>query len=115
MKRLRYLRDRHPIVLGLFAASLVLAAVFLFRFALLAEYWSKADVAEIRIEGWMTPTYIARVYDVPPEIVHHALGTDVTSTRRKSLRDMAQDWDVPLVSLETQVADTIRGHRNLQK
>jgi len=49
-------------------------------------YWSNPAKLEQPLQGWMTPRYIGRSYDVPPEVVQRAFDLESpTIPHRRSL------------------------------
>lgn len=101
---------RHPwLTLGLVAA--VAAAVFFGIRALVAAVWMAGLADDPHpFEPWMTPMFIVRVFDLPPETVAAALGVDPGSARRQSLGAIARDRGVPpeeiIAALDSALAAT---------
>lgn len=80
------LRQRAVLRLAL-AGFLLLALFFALRLALLVAA-GPPDPSR-PIEGWMTPRYIARAYDLPPESIAQTLGLEPGSTPRLPLARLA--------------------------
>lgn len=53
--------------------ALAIAAVFAVRLTIFTIYWADPAHRNQQIEGWMTPGYVARSWDVPPEVLRAAL------------------------------------------
>jgi hypothetical protein len=51
------------------------------------------------VQAWMTPGYIMRTYDIPPEVMAQTLGLDPGSARGKTLEEIAATQGVPLDAL----------------
>lgn len=90
MTRRRWLR------LGL-AVALLLATLFLTRAVLLLSLWGPDPARPV--EGWMTPRYLVRVYDIPPEALAPALGLEPGSAPREPLETIAERRGLPLADL----------------
>ena len=112
---LQTLWRRNPIGLMAFGLAAVVTLVFLTRFVLFTIYWSDPAHRDQRIEGWMTPGYIARSYDVPKAVVTDALGLGDTSERRQSLEMISDDQGRPLPELEQAIQAAIDAQRQWQK
>ena len=51
------------------------------------------------VQAWMTPGYIMRTYDIPPEVMAQTLGLEPGSARGKTLEEVAATQGVPLDAL----------------
>ena len=88
--------------------ALVAAGAFAIGLARSAGGWGDAPAAP---EGWMTPRYIARAWDLPPEEVAKALGLAMDGTgRRVTLQDLASDRGVPLAEILAALSPVIAAH-----
>ena len=94
MTRRRWLR------LGL-AVALLLAMLFLLRAALVLSGWGPDPARPV--EGWMTPRYLVRVYEIPPETLAPALGLASGEAPRDSLQTLAARQGIPLPDLISRV------------
>jgi hypothetical protein len=47
------------------------------------------------VEGWMTPGYVQRSYDVAPEALADALGVDPGTARGQTLNELAKARGLP--------------------
>lgn len=95
-------------------AALLIAAVFATRLTHAALTW---DVApdDGAIAGWMTPRYVVRSWDVPPELVADALDLDRDGIgRRVTLKALAEDRGVPPDTLIDALRAAIDAHRAAQ-
>ncbi len=91
---------RHPVLSLAFVAALATAVMFLVRLAVSLWVWSDAGHVNQPIEAWMTPRYVARSWDVPPEAIADALGLAADGTgRRVTLADLADSQNRDLQAL----------------
>jgi len=51
------------------------------------------------VEGWMTPRYLVRVYDLPPEELAEVLGLAPGTAPRTPLETLAKQRRIPLPEL----------------
>ena len=105
MENLRYLWRRHRAACVAFALAAGLALFFALRFAAVTVYWSDPANRDRQIEGWMTPAYVARSWQVDPEIVRDALGAPIDGARRPTITRIARQTGVP----KQQLIDAVRG------
>ena len=90
-----WLHRRVPLI-G-FLLAVLLLAVFLVRLTVAAVYWSDPEHVRQSPEHWMTPRYVARSWDMPPDRVAEALGLDPeTHPRRQTLAAIAEARGVPV-------------------
>lgn len=94
-----------------FVLALALTLFFTVRITLAALYWRNPDNADQVIQGWMPVRYIARSWDIPPEVMAEALGFDPSRSSRRSLAQIAADHDVPVETLIAQIMAAIETHR----
>jgi hypothetical protein len=55
---------RHPVLTTGFVLAVVAMLAFAVRFGVQVVYWSTAAHQNQQLEGWMTPRYIARSWQV---------------------------------------------------
>lgn len=68
-------------------------------------YWSDPAKQNQDLAGWMTPRYVARSYDVPPEVVKDAWDLDPDGPlKRASLEKIAEELGLTLEQMQAQVA-----------
>ena len=104
MRRLPWLR----IAFGL---ALIATLVFGARLVTQAVYWNDPRHQDQAIEGWMRLGYVARSWDVPPEILRDATGLPLAQTGGRTLDDIAQRLEVSLPELIETLQRAIDGHR----
>lgn len=92
---MRDLRSHAPVRRGLLAGFVLAAALtafFAIRFLHGAADWTESVPKDPPIAGWMTPRYVVRAWDVPPEVVATALGLEGSGIgRRITLSELAAD------------------------
>jgi anaerobic selenocysteine-containing dehydrogenase len=111
MKNLRYLWRRHRAACVAFALATAIALFFALRFAAFAVYWSDPAHRDHKIEGWMTPGYVARSWHVDPQLVREALGGQFEDKRRLTIDRIARQTGVPKDQLIEALRDAIAGAR----
>lgn len=78
---------KHAILSMSFAAAGLLTLFFLGRFLVSTVVWSDPDIQDQEIAGWMTPRYVARSWQVEPEVVASGLGIVMDGTGRRATLD----------------------------
>lgn len=98
---LPYLWRHHRVALIGFALALVVALVFAVRLTLFSIYWSDPAHRDQRIEGWMTPGYVARSWEVDPEVIRSVLlpPEGAAPGSRPTLERIAEAEGIPLEDL----------------
>ena len=93
--------------------ALGVAVFFAVRLTLFTIYWADPAHREQAIEGWMTPGYVARSWDVPPEVIRAALPppSDLHPGTRPTLDRIAEDAGIPLPDLIAALTAAIDGAR----
>lgn len=87
---------RRWLLAGLGLAVLV-AALFLGRAVLVLAGWGPDPARPV--EGWMTPRYLVRVYDIAPGRLAPVLGLEPGSAPTQPLSAIATDRGIPLPDL----------------
>lgn len=103
-ERLALLWKRHRFFLLMFAASLALTAFFIVRMIVFTVHWSDPQNRDLAIEGWMPVRYVARSWDVPPEVLGEAL--ELAPGTRMTVSDIAnaRSKDVATIRAELMAA-----------
>ena len=115
MERIRDIWAHHK--LGVLALCLVLGLATLFgvRSASQMIYWSNPAKLDQPLQGWMTPRYVGRSYDVPPEVVQTAFDIErPTIPRRISLETIASQQGVTLDDLQARLDQAVTAWRDAQ-
>lgn len=112
MKRLAAAWRRHPLLTTLFGLAVALTLFFAVRAIAFLIYWSDPAQRDQRIEGWMTPRYVALSWQAPPEVIRDALalGQDGVGARI-TLNRLARERGVPVASLITDLRAAIDASR----
>lgn len=90
---------RRRLYLAGFALAAVLTGFFLLRLVFTAFFWMDPDRATHAIEGWMTPRYIARTYDIAPEQMQAILQLAPGEAPRIPLQKIAFQRGIPVEAL----------------
>ena len=99
-------RRRVGLAIGL-AAALILVLFFAMRLSVSLMGWHDPP-PEQPVAGWMTPRYVTRSHDVPPEVLGAALGLERGGMgRRVTLAEIAEDRGVALSDLIADVEAAI--------
>ena len=97
------------VVLGL---ALGASLVFGVRTLAHAVYWNDPAHRDQQIQPWMTPRFVAHSWHVPPEVLLEAMELErPPRSGPTSLRDLAQDLDMPVEVLILQLETAIADHR----
>lgn len=88
---------RRPWLAAAVLVAVLVAGLFLARTVALLAGWGPDPARPV--EGWMTPRYLVRVYDLPPERVSDVLGIAPGSAPRQPLEDIARQRGIPLSDL----------------
>lgn len=87
-----------------FVAVLGLTGFFGARAVTQYVYWSDPARQNQTLAEWMTPRYVARSYNIPPEVVKAAWGLDPDGPmRRASLETIAAEIGLTLDEMEQRI------------
>lgn len=108
---LRYLWRHHRAAVIALGLALGVAGFFAVRLTVFTLYWADPAHREQRIEGWMTPGYVARSWGIDRDVVLAALpplSPDTLPGARPTLNDIAKATGIALpeviAALETAIA-----------
>lgn len=108
---LGFLRQ-HALLSLVLAVALSLTLFFLLKVTASMIGWTDPKTIDQPIAGWMTPRYVARSWDVAPEVVRAALNLAQDGTgRRETLARLAADQGVSLEALIQQLDAAIAASR----
>lgn len=93
---------RAMIGLGL---ALAVAGFFAVRLTVFTIYWADPAHRDQRIEGWMTPAYVARSWNVDPAVIRAVLAAPPGS--RPTLERIAQTEGIALPELIARIEAAI--------
>ena len=96
---------------GGFLLALALTLFFAVRFTLAVFYWSDPAHHDQAIEGWMPLRFVARSWDVPPEVLVDAAGLPPDLRIRRNLDLIADDQGIPVAALIAQLNAAITAFR----
>ena len=107
-QRIHDIWTHHKIAVAALIVVLTAAGVFGIKSAQQMMYWSDPAKADQPLQGWMTPRYVGRSYNVPPEVVQRAFALDDPGVpRRVSLETIAQSHGVTLTELQAQLDEAV--------
>lgn len=92
-----------------FYLMLVLAFAFALRLGVGLVYWNANQARPI--EAWMPVGYVARSWDVPPEVLAEALGIESGALPRQSLERIASGQGIPVSEVISRLQAAIDAHR----
>ncbi|EPX81340.1 hypothetical protein [Litoreibacter arenae] len=103
------------VLIGVLGVALVFVAVFSFRAVASFIYWNDEAHQFQPIDGWMTPRYVVRSWQVPPKVVSDALGDRIEGgTPRTSLEEIAEARGVEVEEIIAILEAAIAAHRAAQ-
>lgn len=108
---LRQLWRRHRLLVLAFALALAVSAFFLVRMVVFALHWADPAHQDQAIAAWMPLRYVARSWDVPPEVLGRALGMDPAPGRRRTVGDIAAARGVAPEVVAGRLRAAIADHR----
>ena len=100
---------RAVLLAAAFALALGATGFFAIRFVVHAIYWSQHR--EEPIVSWMTVGYVARSYEVPPELLQEALGITPGERDRRTLAEIAAEQGRDFEALRTALLEAIAAAR----
>ncbi|SFR44713.1 hypothetical protein SAMN04488002_1876 [Litoreibacter janthinus] len=99
-------------LIGILVAAALVAGVFGFRAVASFIYWNDQAHQFEPIAGWMTPRYVARSWQVPPEVVSNALELPLAGGQgRISLDEISQARGADLEAIIMSLHDAISAHK----
>ena len=104
--RLQTLWAHHRLALIAFILAIGVIGVFGVRTLSATIYWMDPAHQDQAIMGWMTPRYVAKSYDLPPQVLGPALFlTKGAPPRRISLEAIADENGLTLDALQLRIQD----------
>ncbi|MCV2868616.1 hypothetical protein OEW28_08240 [Defluviimonas sp. WL0002] len=104
MKAIAHLWREQRLALLIFVGGAAVAIFFAARLAFFTLYWADPSHRQQTPDGWMTPGYIARSWNVPRDDLARHLHLEPGKDGRLTLAEIAQDRGVPLEVLLNEVA-----------
>lgn len=100
------------VLLSVLALALIGTLFFAVRLATSTALWRESSEPDAPIAGWMTPRYIARSWDVPPDVIAAALALEYDgSGRRITLAELAAERGIDLATLTADLTLAIAAYR----
>ncbi len=109
IKKLRHLWQEHRLLLLGFVFVSLFTVMFLIRTIVDTVYFQNNRDREI--EPWMPIGYIAKTYDVPPEVLLQSAGISLDNAIRLRIQRVADETGIPYAQLVRQLMDAIDQHR----
>lgn len=81
----------HRLLIGVFLVALSLTGFFLVRTVVFTLHWADPAHHEQTIEGWMPIRYVARSWQVPPEVLAEALHVRAGERPRLTVAEIAAE------------------------
>lgn len=96
------------------AIAIAVAGAFAVRLMVFTIYWADPAHRNQQIEGWMTPGYVARSWDIEPEVLRAALPPppDAWPGAHPTLAQIAEDRGIALPDLIAALQATIDAARD---
>lgn len=112
MTRLKHLWAHHRVLLMVFSVALGALGFFGVKTISATIYWMDPAHQDQPLAGWMTPRYVARSYELPPDVLGDALFlVKGEGPRRVSLDVIAAENDLTLVDLQARIDDAATAWR----
>jgi hypothetical protein len=101
---------RHTILKFAFFGMLAITLFFAFRLTVSTIVWSNPDRMDQAIAGWMTPRYVVKSWQLPPDVVITALDlkfesmgplitlTEIAELQGRDVGDLIHDMEVAIVA-----------------
>ncbi|WP_157966215.1 hypothetical protein [Oceanibium sediminis] len=106
---------RHRLLVLAFLLAAAVTVFFGVRMTVRALYWSDPAHSDQAVAGWMTPRYVARSWDVPPEVIAEALGVPLERPRRPlTLEDIASAQGESVEAVAARVEAAIDAYRSAE-
>ncbi|SEW05592.1 hypothetical protein SAMN04488515_0844 [Cognatiyoonia koreensis] len=110
--RIKRLWAHHRLLLLGFCVALAALGFFGVRTLSATLYWMDPAHQDQPIAGWMTPRYVARSYQLPPEVLGDALFlVKGDGPRRVSLDVIAAENNLTLDALQTRIDEAAAAWR----
>ena len=102
--RIAHLWAQHRLLLIVFLIAVGASGFFAIRAVSATIYWMDPAHQDQALAGWMTPRYVARSYQLPPEVLDEALFLNSDEPRRRvSLDVIAAENGLTLALLQVRI------------
>ena len=102
---------KRKVMLAGFKVAALLTAFFVVRTVFFAVHLMDPDRGLYPVEGWMTPRYISRAYDIPREDLMTILHLAADDKPRLPLKRLAAGRNIPLDDLIAEIEAAIAARR----
>lgn len=100
------------VLLAVLALALIGTLFFAVRIATSTALWREPAEPDAPIAGWMTPRYIARSWDIPPDVIAAALALEHDGGGRKiTLAELAAERGTDIATLTADLTLAIAAYR----
>jgi hypothetical protein len=113
MKRLKTIWNTHPLLSTGFALALCLTLYFILRTITAATYWADPANRDQVLQGWMTPGYIGKSWQIPRDEILAAIGP-LPEQQRPTLEVIATQQGIPVADLISRIQTAILAYRTSQ-
>lgn len=104
----------HRLLTVAFGLAVLVTLVFAVRLGISVAYWTNPANRDQPVEGWMPVGFVARSWQIPPEVLAEALGLDPDDRRRQTLYQIARARGEPMRSVVATLEDAIEIWRAAQ-
>lgn len=116
LHRIRDIWTHHKLASLALVLVIVAAGAFGSRAVSQMIYWSDPAKLEQPLQGWMTPRYVARSYEVPPDVVQRAFDLErPTIPRRMSLETIAAQRGITLQEMQSKLDLAVAAWRDTNR
>ena len=102
---------KRKLLLAGFALAALITLFFMVRAVFFAVHMMDPDRALRPVEGWMTPRYISRTYDIPRDDMLLLLELGPEDKPRQPLKKLADLRGIPLADLIAEIEAVIAKQR----
>ncbi|MEJ1992643.1 MAG: hypothetical protein P8X50_13365 [Maritimibacter sp.] len=104
-----------PTATVLLALALGATVFFSVRAVVFSRHWQDPAYRELRIEGWMTPGFVAHSWHVPPEVVIDAVDAPRDPGHPITFDELAAEQGVTLNEVITRANEAIDAFREAHR
>lgn len=105
---------RHPWLVSGVVIAFAVTLFFIVRMVAFAIYWSDPAHRDQRVQGWMTPGYVAKSWGVPREDIRDLFEGLSLPMVPQPIGKIADENDITLDELTAQIEAAIAAHRASQ-
>ncbi|MCG6116191.1 MAG: hypothetical protein MEQ84_13450 [Mesorhizobium sp.] len=101
----------HRVLFLVFLVALSLTGFFLVRTVVFTLHWANPAHQEQTIEGWMPIRYVARSWNVPPEVLTEALELSAADRARVTVAEIAAERSESVEEIAARLRTAIADYR----